>query len=189
MSEHPAGEPEAMARIVECARRLVSEQGWEAAGSARVAAAAGVSKALVHYHFGDKPSLLVAVGESCRTRIRNRARRATPSVRPQANPVDDFADWVTAEIEARDLRVIQQLMIAPDASIRREAMQAANTFQTALAEQVHGVFSQLELESRVAEPTIVNLFAAVCAGMAVGGATTDRQMLEAAWLAVLTLAE
>jgi AcrR family transcriptional regulator len=188
MSERSAAEPDARARIVECARELVSKKGWEAAGSAQVARAAEVSKALVHYHFGDKTALLIAVGESCRVRIRDRAQHTKSPAASQANPVDDFADWVEAEIDECDLRVIQQLMLAPNPLIRHEATSAGDGFRVALATQVRRVFSRLELESRVAEQTIVDLFEAICSGMA-AGAASDRQTIEAAWLAVLTLAE
>lgn len=187
-SEHSPDDADARAHIVECAWSLIGELGWESAGSAQVARAAGVSKALIHYHFGDKTSLLAAAGDRCRVRIEHRAELASSAIATRANPVDDFAEWFEAEINAGDLRVVQQLAVAPQISVRRETGRARDAYRVALAHQVRSVFNRLELEPKIAEHTIVDLFETIGTGMATG-APRSRQMVEAAWLALLTLAD
>lgn len=48
-------------RILEAARRILSEEGVERLTTRRVAELAGVSHGMVHYHFADKRDLIVAL--------------------------------------------------------------------------------------------------------------------------------
>src|SRR5687767_14090830 len=62
------------ARIIAAARSLAIRGGVATISMGDVAVAAGVSKALIHYHFRDKSSLLCALVENLGTRIVARAK-------------------------------------------------------------------------------------------------------------------
>lgn len=51
----------ARARLIEAAARVLAERGYEAATVKEIARAAGVNQGLVHYYFGSKDALLLAV--------------------------------------------------------------------------------------------------------------------------------
>jgi len=67
--------------LLDAAERAILDQGFSGASTRRIAAEAGVPLSLLHYHFGGKEGLLVALVE--RTRDRNRvavlAELADPS--------------------------------------------------------------------------------------------------------------
>jgi AcrR family transcriptional regulator len=66
-------EPQARERILRSAARLYALHGYQGTSIRAVAEAAGVTKPLVHYHFGSKEQLFAALLrdciESCRTRF------------------------------------------------------------------------------------------------------------------------
>lgn len=188
MSALPGLRSDSRADIVLSAHDLIAESGWASAGSARVAKLSGVSKALVHYHFRDKASLLCAVAESCHAGIS--ARRETSASRPQAgaSPVDAFMDWLEREDEADDLRVLLQLAMSPDESVRRAASSARDEFRATLTDQVRRVFRGLDLAPRFSEDLFVDVLDIACAGVAADGGVS-RHTIEALWLGLLTLAD
>lgn len=58
---------ETRGRILQAARRLLSEEGLDRFTTRRVAALAGVSHGMCHYHFDDKADLVLALVEQART--------------------------------------------------------------------------------------------------------------------------
>jgi AcrR family transcriptional regulator len=65
--------------LLDAAERAIIDEGFAGASTRRIAHEAGVPLSLVHYHFGGKEGLLVALAE--RTRQRNRL--AAPGARGQ----------------------------------------------------------------------------------------------------------
>lgn len=178
----------ARSEIVDAARGLIAESGWHAAGSARVAVVAGVSKALVYYHFQDKRALLLAVAESCERRIAERTILATSAPSRHANPIDDFSDWVDLEMESGDLRIALQLAMALDGEVRQAAVVARDAYRAAAVNEVLRVFATLGLTPRVSESIVADVVVTVSEGLAIGRGGS-RRMIEALWLGLLTLAD
>ncbi|MHA7628713.1 TetR/AcrR family transcriptional regulator [Corallococcus sp. M7] len=56
-----APEPDARARLIAAGQRVLGERGYDAATVKEVAREAGVNQGLVHYYFGSKDALLLAV--------------------------------------------------------------------------------------------------------------------------------
>ena len=79
----------AKARIVEAARQQILQGGESAVASGPVATAAGVSKALVHYHFHNKRGLLCGIAQNCADRIQ-KCEDVDGDATGNTNPVDDF---------------------------------------------------------------------------------------------------
>ena len=184
------GESDRPARleIVAAARGLIADSGWQAAGSARVATVAGVSKALVHYHFQNKRALLVAVAESCKRRIVERTIAATGAASQHANPIDDFSDWLDIELKSADLRIALQLTLTSDDEVQRAVGVARAAYHAAVTKQVLRIFTTLKLSPRISELIIADVIVAVSEGMAIGRGGS-RRMIEALWLGLLTLAD
>src|SRR4051812_3372309 len=61
-SDAPAS-PDARARIVRAGVRCVTREGVSGASMAAIAVEAGVSKALLHYHYHDRATLLAEIAE------------------------------------------------------------------------------------------------------------------------------
>jgi AcrR family transcriptional regulator len=53
-------------QIIDATVRVMGEKGWQEASIDEISKAAGVSRGLVSYHFGDKAALLAGVLERCR---------------------------------------------------------------------------------------------------------------------------
>lgn len=53
-------------QIIDATVRVMGEKGWQEASIDEISKAAGVSRGLVSYHFGDKSALLAGVLERCR---------------------------------------------------------------------------------------------------------------------------
>lgn len=178
----------APAEIVDAARQLIADFGWGAAGSARVAKLARVSKALVHYHFQNRRTLLVAVAASCRRRITERTGADRPHVLRHENPVDNFTEWLGVEIDSADLRIALQLSMAPDDEVRSASSVVRAAYRGAAERRVVEMFMMLELIPRISEVLIVDLVVCMSEGMATGHGGS-RQAVDALCLSLLTLAD
>lgn len=104
---------ESPARIIDAAIRLGTAEGASALSVQGVASAAGVSKALVLYHFPSKAVLLTAIlaalGERSAARLREAARHRDPQAAWRA--------LVVAECGSRELGLLSALSLEPDVSV------------------------------------------------------------------------
>jgi len=177
--------------ILEAARREIIRAGWAAATSGHVAQLAGVSKALIHYHFHDKHMLLTAVAAKCGEDI---AERGAEEVVYSAdeNPVDEFGDWLEREIVAGDVQIAIQLRTAPDRLVKHAADEALMAFRRELERRIDAVFTALELTPRIPPELVVDLFARMIEGMAavqMSSSAHRRRIAETLWLSMLSIAE
>ena len=75
-------------RLVEAAERLFADGGLEGVSLRRVAAAAGVNSAAVHYHFGSREALVEAVVMNRLARVQARREELLAAVREANDPHD-----------------------------------------------------------------------------------------------------
>lgn len=182
---------EARARILEIAREEVSRAGWAAATSGRVAQRAAVSKALIHYHFQDKESLLGAVAAQCRDEVIRRGSGSGAPVR-HANPVDGFIDWLELELSARDLRIALQLKASGIPGVARAADEALAAVRGMLEGQVDAVYLALGLAPTIPLESVVDLLMTMATGLAlvpIQPVARLRRMIESVWLGLLSASE
>lgn len=71
----PTPEPDARERLISAGYRVLSERGYDAATVKEVAREAGVNQGLVHYYFGSKDALLLAVAKEARQQYIDELRR------------------------------------------------------------------------------------------------------------------
>lgn len=181
-------------RILDAARVLVARGGAGDATIGHVAAAAGVSKALVHYHFRDKDSLLQALVEDVGVRVIERGRSfATAKGSAGDNVLDEYWACVRDELERGDLRAILSLAEYDGARVRAASRRVAEQRRAVAAEQVAHVFARLSLTPRIPAELMADTVLAFVDGLAATFTTRPerdaRPAFDVLWLALLTLAE
>ena len=157
-----------------------------------VAAMAGVSKALVHYHFRDKDSLLNALVEDVGALVVGREQSAIAREATR-HPLDAYWTWLQHELRAGDLRILLSLAEYDSVRVRTASRRIAAQRQELAAAHIAQVFSRLELDPRVPASILAQTIVAFIDGLAAASAldseTDPRPAFDALWLALLTLAE
>ena len=157
-----------------------------------VAASAGVSKALVHYHFHDKDSLLCALVEDVGLGV---LRRAQESLRGEGegHALDAYWAWLAEELRVGDIRILISLAESDSDGVRSACRRVTEQRRELGAEHAALVFSRLALDARVGPELIGDTVLAFVDGLAVSHAMNPerdpRPAFDVLWLALLTLAE
>src|SRR5580765_6702883 len=99
-------------KILEAARNTIVERGYGGTSTRAVAELAGVPLSLVHYHFGDKHTLLVELLEHENEGLlaRQRALYATPG--PLAEKWATACSFLDTDIRSGYVRVLWELWAA-----------------------------------------------------------------------------
>ena len=157
-----------------------------------VASAAGVSKALVHYHFRDKDSLMHALVDDVGLAIVGRARAAM-SQAPGEHALDDFWSWLEQELRVGDVRILLSLAECDSARVRDACRRIAHHRRELTADHIDRVFGRLALTSRVPSALLAETVLVFADGLAASTALDPerdpRPAFDVLWLALLTLAE
>lgn len=188
----PEDRPAATRRILNAARTLVARGGAAEVSMGDVAAMAGVSKALVHYHFRDKDTLLHALVEDVGFAVVARAREAM-SREGSGHALDEYWAWLEEELRRGDVRILLALAEYDSDRVRAVSRRVADQRREAATQQVSIVFARLGLSPRVPAPLIADTIVAFVDGLAAGHALDadrdPRPAFDVLWLALLTLAE
>lgn len=183
--------PSSDGRILESARRLVQRGGAAQVSMGDVAADAGVSKALIHYHFADKDSLLAALVERVGAAVLERARASAVATSPR--PLDAHWAWLERELHEGDIRVLVSLSDCDSVATRTASRTIANERLRLLARDVDAVFTGLGLLPRMPSALVAETVLAFADGMAcraaLGAVNDPRGAFDVLWLALLTLSE
>lgn len=100
------GHPSAKELLLDCAERLFAEHGLEGASLRSINAAAGLSAAALHYHFGSKEALVQALLERHMPALMERRRRLLNALADQS--------------EAPTTREVLSALIRPQAELLAE---------------------------------------------------------------------
>jgi AcrR family transcriptional regulator len=170
---------------------MVAAGGAAEISMGEVAAKAGVSKALVHYHFHDKESLLVALVEEIGRGVL--ARESLAMAVDSAHALDAYWDWMAAEIRGGDVRALAALASYDSAPVRDASRRVARERRAVGAAHVAQLFTRLGLSPRVPPGLIADTVVAFADGLAIASAIEPgrdpRPAFDVLWLALLTLAE
>lgn len=179
-------------RILAAAAECVIRSGVANTSMQDVAAAADVSKGLIHYHFRDKSQLLATLVDWLAKRIVGRQRAATGHVRPE-NAIDMVWSWVEGELTGGDIRALAALSLDDSPEVRSAAGNALAERRTAATEMVAAVYSSLELAPRVPAALLAEVLVGFLDGLAVTATIAEpgeqRVAFDALWLALLTLGD
>lgn len=179
-------------RILDAAARCLVQSGAAALSLSEVAQAAGVSKALIHYHFRDKDTLLVRLVERVSEDLTARERVALDG---QNTPfaVDAIWDWLVGELRRGTLRVLLEVSQYRSASVQAAAREAARERRLTAAATFQRLFEILELQPRVPPELVSEVIVAFIDGLTMEATLGDERATRVAfdvfWLAMLNLAE
>jgi AcrR family transcriptional regulator len=165
-----------------------------------IARDAGVSKALIHYHFVEKETLLARLIDHLARRVTTRERQALAPYEHEHNPlaVDALWTWLANELERGDIRVLLELDSYRGQTVEAAARAAAALRREAAEETVQRLFTILELRPRIEPALLADVVVAFIDGLAVaaGRAPAEeptsgvpRIAFDVFWLAMLSLAE
>jgi AcrR family transcriptional regulator len=190
-------------RILEAAARQIASGGAAALALSDVARDAGVSKALIHYHFRDKETLLSRLVAHLVHHLVARERDALSRYADKHDPlaVDALWQWLEAELRRGEIRVLLELDGYRGAAVRSAAREAAALRREAAKQTVERLFTILELRPRIESSMLATVVVAFVDGLALdaglaqgdGGEATvapaARVAFDVFWLAMLSLAE
>ena len=184
--------PDATERILKAAAARLAISGASALTMQEIADEAGVSKALIHYHFHDKDTLLARLVLWIAEALVRREHAALAVSTPHT-AIDDLWRWLDAELTRGHVRALVELASWRSGGVRAaiaEAMQLRRAASTTSAERL---FALLALRSRVPSALLGDLLVTFLDGLAsapAGGDGADaRAAFDVLWLALLGLAE
>lgn len=184
--------PDATERIVKAAATRLAISGASVMTMQEVAEEAGVSKALIHYHFHDKDTLLVRLVGWIAEGLVRRERAALATSTPQG-AIDDLWRWLEAELARGHVRALVELAGWRTGGVRSAAAEAMRMRRMASTASAERLFALLALRPRVPPILLGDLLVTFLDGLAstparAGGAEA-RGAFDVLWLALLGLAE
>jgi len=183
---------DARARIVDAGVRCIAREGVADASMAAIALEAGVSKALLHYHYRDRSTLLAEIVEQIGVRTIERERAAIDDS-DGLGGLDAVWRWLEGELRRGELAALAELTLIREAPVRRATRAAASERRRSAARTIERLFTELDLTPRVPAPLMADAAVAFIDGLALdvanGSAREPRVSYDIFWLALLGLTE
>jgi AcrR family transcriptional regulator len=182
--------PDARTRVVDAGIRCVAREGMQGASMAVIAAEAGVSKALLHYHFADRAELLAEIVAVLGKRLVARERGALEQGQA-ASAVDTLWRWLDGELQRGELRALLELRTARESSVREALDNVDELRRAGAAATVDRLFVRLGLVPRIPVQLIGDTTIAFVDGMVLndGPGRETRMSFDVFWLAILSLGD
>lgn len=158
---------------------------------AAIAAEAGVSKALLHYHYSDRARLLAAVVTQLGERLAEREREALDGA-DGSKAVDALWRWTEREMARGELCVLLELSLIREPLVHQAAMAVAESRRNVAGRTIADLMARLGLVPRVASELLGESWLTFTIGLAMGSsmsAADPRVAFDVFWLAMLGLAE
>lgn len=183
---------DARARIVDAGVRCIARDGVAGASMAAIALEAGVSKALLHYHYHDRATLLAEIVERIGAQTIERERAAIDESNGMGG-LDALWQWLEGELRRGELAALAELTLVREAPVRRTTRVTASDRRRSAAHTIERLFAELDLTPRVPAPMMADAAVAFVDGLALdaanGSARDPRVSFDIFWLALLGLAE
>jgi AcrR family transcriptional regulator len=181
---------EARERLLAAMLRCALRDGGSAVSLQSIATEAGVSKALVLYHYRDKAALLATAIHWLTDRVVQREKAALASS-TAGTVLEDYWQWLEEEMRAGELRVLLEL-VQERAGEARDAMAASAQLRQSAAEQtVARIFQLLNLAPRLPPAMLASCELAFREGLVIWGGERDdrntRVAFDVFWLSILSL--
>jgi AcrR family transcriptional regulator len=178
---------DARLRIVDAGARCIAREGVAGASMAAIAVEAGVSKALLHYHYHDRSRLLAEIVERIGMRTIERERIAIDES-DRMGGLDALWQWLEGELHRGEIAAL-----AREAPVRRATRATATERRRSAARTIERLFTELDLTPRVPAPLMADAAVAFIDGLALdvanGSAREPRVSYDIFWLALLGLTE
>ena len=135
MPERTAGTP---VQILEAARGCLLAEGYAKLSTRKVADAAGVPLSQIHYHFGGKQGLVLALLDHENTRLIGRQQRMYAADAPLWKRYEQACDFLEDDIASGYVRVLQEMIAAgwSDTKVAKQVLGLIQSWQTVLEEAV-----------------------------------------------------
>lgn len=183
---------DARARIVDAGVRCIARDGVAGASMAAIALEAGVSKALLHYHYHDRATLLAEIVERIGAQTIERERTAIDESDGMGG-LDALWQWLEGELRRGELAALAELTLVREAPVRRKTRVTASDRRRSAAHTIERLFAELDLTPRVPAAMMADAAVAFVDGLALdaanGSARDPRVSFDIFWLALLGLAE
>jgi AcrR family transcriptional regulator len=183
---------DARARIVRAGARCITREGVTGASMAAIAEEAGVSKALLHYHYHDRATLLAEIAERIGIEVVERERAAVDE-RGGTGGLDALWQWLDDELRRGDLAALATLSLTRLGKVRNATRLAATERRRSAATTITHLFAELDLTPRIPAALLAETAVAFVDGLALdvaNGTTRDpRVSYDIFWLALLGLTE
>ena len=142
MSERTAGAP---LQILEAARGCLVAEGYARLSTRKVADAAGVPLSQIHYHFGGKQGLVLALLDHENTRLIGRQRRMYAADAPLWKRYEQACDFLDDDIASGYVQVLQEMIAAgwSDTQVAQQVLGLLQRWQALLEEVVRGARTPL----------------------------------------------
>jgi AcrR family transcriptional regulator len=159
---------------------------------AAIAEEAGVSKALLHYHYHDRATLLAEIAERIGVDVVERERAAVDESGGTGG-LDALWRWLEDELRRGELAALATLSLTRLGKVRNATRNAATERRRSAATTIGHLFTELDLTPRIPPALLAEAAVAFVDGLALdvaNGATRDpRVSYDIFWLAVLGLTE
>ena len=121
-------------QILEAARGCLLAQGYARLSTRKVADAAGVPLSQIHYHFGGKQGLVLALLDHENTRLLGRQRRMYAADAPLWQRYEQACDFLDDDIASGYVRVLQEMIAAgwSDTKVATQVLGLLQSWQAVL---------------------------------------------------------
>jgi AcrR family transcriptional regulator len=183
---------DARARIIRAGARCITREGVTGASMAAIAIEAGVSKALLHYHYHDRATLLAEIAERIGIDVVERERAAVDE-NGGTGGLDALWRWLEEELRRGELAALATLSLTRLGKVREATRTAATERRRSAARTIKHLFTELDLTPRIPAALLADAAVAFVDGLALdvaNGTTRDpRVSYDIFWLALLGLTE
>lgn len=159
----PKGRPDTRLALLEAARACLRAHGYAALSTRRVAEAAGVPLSQIHYHFGSKEALVLALLDYQNRRLLERQEATFAADLPLWRRWDLACDYLDEDLASGYVRVLQEMMAlgwsnAEVAQAVRDALRGWYELLTSLAREAGERFGFGPLEPDDVASLVGNAF-------------------------------
>jgi AcrR family transcriptional regulator len=157
-------------QVIDAAIRTLAKRGFSRTSVEDIAATAGMSKGVVHYHFKSKEDLLVQVTETCFRRIDERVRVSWEAPGPPSEKIRSVLreSWSVRQEGGPEVRVLTELTAQAihDPKLRKSLAALFHAARVRLIEEFVTAFRALGLKPRIPAHIIPRLVIGMFDGLA-----------------------
>jgi AcrR family transcriptional regulator len=188
----PRARGNAPERILAAAAECAGQLGAAQVSLQTVAAAAGVSKALIHYHFRDRDALLARLADWLTTALVDGEEAALADAGATGG-LDALWAWLEGALASGSMRALVDLGQERGEAVRAAVRRSRDLRRAQAARSIERLFGGLALTPRLPAPLVADVTVAFLDGLA-GEAAVEpeanlRLRFDVYWLSVLNLAE
>ena len=191
-SERPRARGNAAERILAAAAECVGQLGAAQVSLQTVADSAGVSKALIHYHFRDRDELLARLVDWVTVELVHGEDVALADA-DAATALDALWRWLAGELTSGRLRALGELAGERGEAVRDAVRRSREARRAQATLTIERLFAALSLTPRLPAPLVGDVTVAFLDGLAgevaVEPEGNHRLRFDVFWLSVLSLAE